>query len=128
MASDTSHSELQRPRALGFRWWMLPAFAALLAVPAACWIIPWRLSHSDFSTHYTFGYIGDEYDYARRMAPLIPGTTATNPVNGVCDPDVISPMFLEDTCRAVMDATGDDVCEIWKLQYPQQPSNTENQK
>ena len=74
--------------------------AALIAGLLACWIIPLRLRLE--GSWHTFGFVGDEYLYAQRLQPLIPGTTATNPVNGICDERVISAFYLEDAIRAAL--------------------------
>jgi len=97
------------------------ALLAAFAIPATCGIIPYRLANSKFSSRYTFGYIGDEYLYAARIQPLIPGTSATNPLNGVADAAVQSPFFLEDACRALMNVGGMDVTAffwMWRLLFP----------
>jgi hypothetical protein len=55
------------------------------------------------------------------MQPLVGGATATNPYNGIGDPEIISPFFLDDLCRCVMRWTGLDVISfmwLWRLLFP----------
>ncbi|HEY3320127.1 MAG TPA: hypothetical protein VGP72_06665 [Planctomycetota bacterium] len=96
-------------------------FVAFIFAIAACWLIPWRLSHGPGGSYYRFGYLNDEYSYAQRIQPLLPGATSTNPVNGVCDPNIWSPFFLEDSFRALLTVTHLDVIAfawIWRLLTP----------
>jgi len=72
-------------------------------------------------SRYTFGYVGDEFLYAQRVQPLIAGTTATNTMNGVGDPAVISPFYLEDSVRAFLTVTKIDTISfiwIWRWLFP----------
>ena len=64
---------------------------ASVATLAACWVIPWRLCLGPHGSFYTFGYVGDEYVYAQRIQSLITGASPLNPINGICDPIIISP-------------------------------------
>lgn len=99
----------------------LAAGVVWLAGLGACWIIPCRLALGPESSFYTFGYIGDEYMYAQRIQPLLPGTTVNNPFNGIADPQVISPFILENLCRAVLTCTGLDICVFawaWRVAMP----------
>lgn len=85
---------------------------------AACWIIPWRL-HQGGS--YLFGYCPDEYTYANRLQPLIPGTTSNNPINGIGDSNVIAPFFLDDLCRGIATITGfhiESLFWLWRITFP----------
>jgi len=87
----------------------------------ACWVIPYRLRYDPGNSYYTFAYIGDEYTYSQRLQPLIAGTTRSNPVNGICDPKVVSQFYLEDTLRELITLTGLDVVTciwIWRIIFP----------
>ena len=88
----------------------------------ACWIIPYRLRYGPGGSYYTFGYVGDEYLlYAAEVQPLIEGTTATNPLNGVCDETLISQTFLVYTLRLVLTLFHIDVIVfswIWRILFP----------
>jgi hypothetical protein len=77
------------------KWSCAIVFAAGLC---ACWIFPVRLACSGPFSYYTFSYSYDEYTYAQRDQPLLPGTTCTNPVNGIGDRDAISPIFSRTVC------------------------------
>ncbi|MFH0938752.1 MAG: hypothetical protein V1899_05680 [Planctomycetota bacterium] len=104
-------------RSLALNWFIVAVFGFIIA---AIWVIPYRLS-SGPNGYYTFGYFSDEYTYAHRIQTLIPDTTSTNPVNGICDPNVISPFFLEDACRAVITFLRMDVIYffwIWRFAFP----------
>ncbi|MCY3020223.1 MAG: hypothetical protein NTW87_14490 [Planctomycetota bacterium] len=94
------------------------AFAGTLA--AAC-IPGLRLAFGRHGSFYTFGFVGDEYFYAQRIQPLLAGTTAGNPVNGICDPTVVSEHYLEDACRGLLTVTGLDVIVVawaWRVVFP----------
>ena len=94
---------------------------ALLAALCACWIIPWRLRYQAPGCTYTFGYVGDEYNYAAQVQPFIAGTTATNHVNGIGDPRMISPFSLPDLCRWLLTVTGLEITTfvwIWRAATP----------
>lgn len=85
---------------------------------AACWVIPIRLLKVSW---YTFGYLGDEYLYAQRVQPLFPGISATNSLNGVGDPNVISPFWLEDSLRGLVTLLHVDVISFiwsWRFLFP----------
>ena|GEM_PF-1782614 len=97
------------------------AALAVLGVLAACWVIPLRLARSGPQAWYQCAFIGDEYYYASRVHPLIAHTTATNPVNGVCDPRMISQYFLEDALRIVVTFSGIHVISfmwLWRVLFP----------
>ncbi|HEY3321567.1 MAG TPA: hypothetical protein VGP72_13950 [Planctomycetota bacterium] len=94
------------------------AFAAVLF---AVWLPCIRLAFGKNASYYMFGYVGDEYCYAQRMQPLIAGTTPNNPINGICDPNVISPFFLEDALRSFLTVTGIHVITLfwaWRILFP----------
>ena len=91
-----------------------------IAAFAACYVIPYRLGLGSEGSYFTFGYVGDEYTYAERLQPLIAGTTASNPVNGVCDPHVVSQYFLEDLARAAVTVSGMHVITfvwVWRIVF-----------
>jgi hypothetical protein len=97
-------------------WRRLKLFCLLVfaAGLCACWIIPVRLACTGPSSYYTFGYVCDEYSYAQRIQPLLPGATRNNPVNGIGDHDAVSPYFLEDGVRTAITVLGiDPVAFIW---------------
>ncbi|MCY3022357.1 MAG: hypothetical protein NTW87_25535 [Planctomycetota bacterium] len=90
----------------------------LAAALAACWVVPYRLATTGARSFYAFVFIGDEGFYAARVQPLVRGATATNPVNGVCDPRMVSVFFLEDLLRAVITVTGVDVIVfVWAWRW-----------
>jgi hypothetical protein len=94
---------------------------ALLTTLCAAWLPGLKLAFGPNASYYAFGYVGDEYVYAQRIQPLIAGTTATNPVNGICDSGVISPYYLEDLLRVVLTYSGIDVIAlfwIWRGVFP----------
>ncbi|MCY3022358.1 MAG: hypothetical protein NTW87_25540 [Planctomycetota bacterium] len=94
---------------------------ALTAALAACWVIPYRLATTGARSFYACVFIGDEGFYAARVQPLLCGATATNPVNGVCDPKAVSMFFLEDLLRAVITCSGVDVVAfvwLWRYVFP----------
>lgn len=102
---------------------VIPALiaAAFLATSLACWIIPCRLAKGANGSPYMFGYIGDEYLYAQRIQPLVQGATATNVFNGVGDPGIQSPFFLEDFLRAIVTYSGINVVTFiwtWRILFP----------
>ncbi|MGD0089044.1 MAG: hypothetical protein ABSE73_03920 [Planctomycetota bacterium] len=104
-------------------WQTLLVLAALLAVLSACWVIPLRLGFgaAEKASFYNFGFIGDEYGYAERCQPLLSGATATNPINGVCDENCVSQLYLEDSLRALLTLTGWDVLSffrVWRAVFP----------
>jgi len=97
------------------------SLVALLGALCACWVIPFRLRFQAPGCEYTFGYVGDEYNYAQRVQPLIPGTTASNTINGIGDPRIISPFFLDDLCRLLVTAIGLEITSfiwIWHAATP----------
>jgi hypothetical protein len=108
--SRTTHATIDRLAAL-----------ACATVVGACLVLPIRLAFAPQATRYTFGYIGDEHFYAQRIAPLLKGATASNPVNGIADPRVASVFYLEDLCRLFLRATGMDVVSFfwaWRFAFP----------
>src|SRR5258708_22144696 len=112
-------SSLTPRRLYGF----LIALIAVLFISTliACWIIPYRLRFEPGGSSYTFGFIGDEYAYAYRIQPLLPHATASNPVNGFGDKNLISQMFLEDALRAFLTLTRIPVnllYWIWRILFP----------
>jgi hypothetical protein len=105
-----------KPRQKGL-FWLLIAGALAIAI-AACWVIPVRLLSASW---YTFGYLGDEYLYAQRIQPLFPGISATNSLNGVGDPNVVSPFWLEDSLRGIITLLHVDVINFvwaWRFLFP----------
>lgn len=97
--------------------------AALLFVASvlACWILPYRMRFEPGGSYYTCAYITDEFHYLARIQPLLPGATATNPINGICDPAARSLFYLEDACRAAVSLLGCDVLAFawaWRLLTP----------
>ena len=106
-------SKIQDPKFL--------ACAALGLALAACWILPLRLLSSPGGSYYAAGYIGDEYVYAQRLQPLCAGCTPGNPINGIGDPEVISPYFLENLCRQGITLLGWDAPRFfwtWRFLFP----------
>jgi hypothetical protein len=106
---------------MGGRTIRILCVVALACAIASCWIVPWRLAFGPGGSYYTFGYLNDEYNYAQRIQPLLDGATATNPINGVCDPCVHSQFFLEDACRLFLSLTGIGVVSFmwaWRLLSP----------
>ncbi|MGD0091846.1 MAG: hypothetical protein ABSE73_18180, partial [Planctomycetota bacterium] len=94
---------------------------ALACGMSACWIIAWRLAFGPHGSFFTFGFVGDEYLYAQRVQALLPGATATNPINGVCDPAIVSEYYLEDGCRCIVSATGLNAITfvwVWRIAFP----------
>jgi hypothetical protein len=99
----------------------IAGWAAFVISIASCWIVPWRLAFGPGGSYFTFGYLNDEYTYAQRIQPLLDGATASNPINGICDPGIHSQFFLEDACRAVLTITGINVITfmwVWRLLSP----------
>ena len=96
--------------------------AVLLCIQiSAAWIVAARLAFGPECSAYTFGYVNDEYTYAQRIQPLLAGAVRPNPVNGICNPNIWSPYFLEDSCRAFLSVTGLDVLVFvwgWRLLTP----------
>jgi hypothetical protein len=93
----------------------------VLASLFSCWAIGLRLALGPGANWYAFGYIGDEYFYAQRIQPLIPGTTPLNTINGYGDPNIYSPFFLEDVLRSFLSLTGMDVVTLvwlWRFLFP----------
>jgi len=94
---------------------------ALLAALCACWVIPYRLRFQGQGCEYTFGYVGDEYNYAQQMQPFLPGATAANPVNGFGDKRIVSPFLVVDICRLLLTVTGMEITTFvwtWRLAAP----------
>jgi len=112
----------KHPSARGHRRVLIAVAALGLAtIGAAIYVIPYRLLNDTGNSFYTFGYVGDEYLYAQRLQPLIPGTTRANVINGIGDPGVWSQFYLEDLCRAILDLSGLDVVTfmwLWRLVFP----------
>ncbi|HYF52468.1 MAG TPA: hypothetical protein VEJ63_23880 [Planctomycetota bacterium] len=93
---------------------------ALLAL-ASCWAMPLKMLLGDGGSYYTFAVIGDEMIYANRTQPLLAGATIQNPLNGVCDPNILSPYLLEDVVREVVTLSGVHIITffwIWRFIYP----------
>jgi len=93
---------------------------ALLAL-ASCWAMPLKMLYGEGGSYYTFAVIGDEMIYANRMQALPAGATIQNPLNGVCDPSVISPYLLEDVVRELVTLSGLHIITvfwIWRFAFP----------
>jgi hypothetical protein len=107
-----------KPVPLMLRLLVAVAFAAALF---SYWSIPLKLAFGPGGSYYTCCYIPDELYYIQRAEPLIAGTGATNTINGLRDPAVISPYYLEDLCRAFVSITGIHVITFvwaWRILFP----------
>jgi hypothetical protein len=107
-----------RPKRAGQAALVALCFAFTLA---ACWVLPWRLGLGPEGSYYTFGYTADEYTYAYRLQPLIAGATATNPINGIGDPQATSQQYLDDLCRWFLTLTGLPTIGfiwVWRVLFP----------
>ena len=84
-------------------------------------MVPYKLAFGTGGSFYTFGFQGDEYDYAQRLQPLLPGTTPLNSINGIQDPKLASPIYLEDALRPVLELLHIDVIGffwVWRILFP----------
>ena len=95
--------------------------AAFVFACVAYWVVPYKLATGPGGSFYTVGYQGDEYDYAQRLQPLIPGTTPANSINGIQDPGIVSQTYLEDLLRPALTALRIDVISFywfWRAMLP----------
>jgi len=100
--------------------WCL-ALGVIAACILACWVIPYRLATEPRGSYYTPTYIGDELYYAQKVQPLIPGTTPQNTVNGIHNPKLVSPWFIDDFVRILVGIAGVHVLTFiwaWRILFP----------
>ncbi|HYF50965.1 MAG TPA: hypothetical protein VEJ63_16245 [Planctomycetota bacterium] len=108
MGLKTSHNRI-----------LLVSVGLAIATLVSCWIVPYRMYQQ--GGYYAFAYVSDEMTYASRSQPLIAGTTAGNPVNGIGDASIISPFYLEDSIRVALNITGLNVITgfwLWRAAFP----------
>ncbi len=102
-------------------WLIFLCAVAMGATLAAVWVLPVRMAFEPGCSYYTFNLICDETCYALKLAPPIAGTNALNPSNGLCDPNILSPFYLEALGRALVMHSGLDVITcfwIWRWAFP----------
>lgn len=103
-----------------FMEWIL-ALGVIAACVLACWVIPYRLATEPRGSYYTPTYNGDEFYYAQKVQPLITGTTPQNTVNGIHNPKLVSPWFIDDFVRVLVNVSGVHVLTFiwaWRILFP----------
>jgi len=95
--------------------------ASFILTLAACWIVPYRMAFGPSGSKYTCFYLPDEATYATRLQPLHQRSNANNTLNGVTDPNAISPLFLERLIRGIVTLFDVDIIKVfwaWRVLFP----------
>jgi len=103
------------------KWLAALVIASAVCAYVAVLVLPLRIAFAEAPAYYRFGYVVDEYNYVSRISPLCSGATPLNPCNGFGDKNLISPFFLEDTCRFLTQALHINTITfmwLWRLAYP----------